>query len=482
MALVLPALLCLASGFLLVSLGWSRTAPLVADLFLRLSLSVGCGVGVFSIAYFLSRLAGLTNLMLVDFVVVGFLLLTFFFLRTRSTTQTFAIPHQGIGEPPWFNRVLTIAFPLALCAALYAALLRTLAHPHGDGWDAFAIWNLHARFLFLGGPHWRDAFSPLIPWSHPDYPLLLPAFIAHFWTFLGHDSPAVPAVVGFLFTFATVGLLCSSLFILRGRLPAMLGGLALLSTPAFFEVGAWQYSDIPLGFFFLATVALCCLRENLASLYPEHRFSGILVLAGLAAGLATWTKNEGLLFFCAMILARIVILMRRGEPRQDPAAIRTARLLPLLLGAAPVLLLVIYFKRFIVPPNDLFTDSATTIHKLLTSARYWAVIKWYTHETLRFGHWLFVSGTVLMLAYYVALGNQNRPRRRLLSFRIFRLALLLTLVGYFVIYLITPYEIYWHLRFSLDRLFLQLWPSTIFLFFLSVSREAAPHESGTPIH
>jgi hypothetical protein len=46
--------------------------------------------------------------------------------------------------------------------------------------------------------------------------------------------------------------------------------------------------------------------------------------------------------------------------------------------------------------------------------------------------------------------------------------LILTLAGYFAVYLITPYDIYWHLRFSLTRLFLQLWPSMIFLFFLAV--------------
>jgi hypothetical protein len=45
----------------------------------------------------------------------------------------------------------------------------------------------------------------------------------------------------------------------------------------------------------------------------------------------------------------------------------------------------------------------------------------------------------------------------------------LTLAGYFAIYVITPNELYWHLRFSLNRLFLATWPSVLFLFFSSVS-------------
>jgi hypothetical protein len=52
----------------------------------------------------------------------------------------------------------------------------------------------------------------------------------------------------------------------------------------------------------------------------------------------------------------------------------------------------------------------------------------------------------------------------------------LTLAGYFFIYLITPRDIYWHLRFSLNRLFLQLWPSAIFLFFVALGSK--PFASG----
>jgi hypothetical protein len=57
------------------------------------------------------------------------------------------------------------------------------------------------------------------------------------------------------------------------------------------------------------------------------------------------------------------------------------------------------------------------------------------------------------------------------------LALTLTLVGYFAVFLITPYDIHWHLRFSLVRLFLQLWPSTVFLSFLILQGTSSPSNS-----
>src|SRR5271165_2227758 len=260
MALIPSALVCLASGLLLVCLGWSRRGPLPSDLLLRASLAVGYGLGVFSVIFFLARVCNVAHLMLADLLVLALLIAAAVLAWARGqSANAIAMRTSGADQGPvWFQRFLPLAFAIALCSALYSALLRMRAYPNGDGWDAFAIWNLHARFLFRGDAHWRDGFTLLIPWSHPDYPLLLPAAIAHFWTYLGRDDPRVPAIIGFSFTFATVGVVFSALFILRGRAQAMLGAIALLATPSFIEQGAWQYADIPLSFFYLATVVLLC--------------------------------------------------------------------------------------------------------------------------------------------------------------------------------------------------------------------------------
>jgi hypothetical protein len=474
-ALTLAAFLCLSSGFLLVCLTCPRQAPLIADLLLKVSLSVGFGLGIFSVIYFLSLLLGVSQLLLVDSAVFVLLLVGLLSFRAHGPSLVNATTDNG--EPPLrAHRLLAIAFALALCAALYAAIMRTIAYPHGDGWDAFSIWNLHARFLFLGGPHWRDGFSSLIPWSHPDYPLLLPAAIAHFWSYLGRDTPAVPGIIGFLFTFSTIGVLFSTLSILRGRTAAMLGATVLLATPAFIELGTSQYADVPLSFFILATVALLCLHDSRTQDDHSHFSSGLLALVGLAAGCAAWTKNEGLLFLSTILLARLLTLIRY---RRSSVAAIARELAPLLVTAVPVLLLVAYFKHFIAPPGDLFSDSTTALHKLMDPARYSAILRWYGKSFLRFGHWFLIPGTLLLAAFYFATGRGVREKELTqteLGLRASIWALGLTLAGYFVIYLITPYDIYWHLRFSLPRLFLQLWPSAIFVFFLSIIKD----KSGAP--
>jgi hypothetical protein len=473
MLLALAALLCIASGFFLASVGWARRTPFASDILWRASMSVGYGLGIFSVSFFFSRVCGIVHLAAMDLLIFGFLLVSLLLFRSvfRTPIANEIEPTMGFDGPPWLSRFLKSAFAIALCVAAYATILRTLAHPSGDGWDAFAIWNLHARFLFLGGAHWRDGFSSLIPWSHPDYPLLLPAAIAHFWTYLGHEDRSIPAVISLCFTFGTVGLLFSSLSLLRGSTSAMLGSLTLLSPPFFIAQGTSQYADVPLSFFLLATVVHLCLHDRDSA--DGHASPGVLFLAGVSAGFAAWTKNEGLLFLCAILAARALIFLRPRLTRDASSSLPPVRLrenwstlAPLLAGAAPALLLVAGFKHFLAPPGDLFSNSGVMMHKLLDPVRYWVVVKWFAKEFLLFGHGL-IPCTLLLIGFYFASGRGER-RETTAGFRTSRLAMIFTLAGFFAIYLITPYDLYWHLRFSLSRLFLQLWPSVIFLFFVAL--------------
>jgi hypothetical protein len=474
MPLALLLIFCLASGFALVSLGFPGTVPSSGGLLLRSFLSFGYGVGSFSVTFVFARVLGWSRWLTIDLLVFA-LLMARYLMRRHTPAVEFLHSSDGAEFFPRFQRFLISALVAAFAIALYCAALRVVAFPHGEGWDAFAIWNLHARFLLRGSAHWRDGFSPLIAWSHPDYPLLIPAAIAHFWSYLGYEDRNVPGVIGLLFTFSTVGLLYSSLRILRGRTVAKLGSLVLLTTPSFIETGTTQYADVPLAFFFLAAIALLCLYDTgfrTGGVSPK----GLLVLAGLGSGFAAWTKNEGLLFLFAMLVGRAVVLIR---PRHDPA-VPSVQLAAeswrsfgmLLLSVAPSLILIGWFKHS-VPPGDIFVDSTAALHKVLDPTRYWVICKWYTKEFFRFGHWVLVPGTVLLAGLYVAASRKmHAPSPP--GFRSSVITLAITLAGYTAIYLITPHDIYWHLTFSLTRLFLHLWPSTIFLFFLRLRLEVLP--------
>ena len=470
---ILSLALCLASGYLLIATAWPRRKPSPSERLMELSLAAGFGLGMFSIVFLVVRPLGLTRLIAVDAALLLLLLVGYAFRRSAAGLPA-GREYEDFHAPPWVRRIVTASFLIAVIAAVYNGILRSIAHPHGVGWDAFSIWNLHARFLFLGGEHWRNGFSALIPWSHPDYPLLLPAAIAHFWSYVGHDDPVVPALMGLVLTFSTIALLVSSLAVLRGSTAAMLAGLVLSSTPFFVEQGTSQYADVPLSFFILASLVLL---NHASGGIPQKQKSptGSLLLSGLAAGFAAWTKNEGLLFVFAFLLAQAWVFAL--PPFRDRSNAQSSRgwtvIAPFLLGAAPVLAMIVWFKLSVATPGDLFSSSRMMLDKVLTPGRYWTILQWFAKELLRFGNWWVVPGTVAILAFHFLTRGQPRPRPESL-FWASTISLGLVFGGYFAIYVVTPRDLYWHLRFSLNRLFLQLWPTAIFLFFLFTGRQTSP--------
>ncbi|HYL13089.1 MAG TPA: glycosyltransferase family 39 protein [Terriglobales bacterium] len=367
------------------------------------------------------------------------------------------------------GQILAAGFTLSLMGSLYRCLKELATNPNGTGWDAFAIWNLHGRFLFRGGEHWRDGFSSLIPWFHPDYPLLLPGSIAHFWSYLGRETTLVPAALAFAFTFSTVALLFSAVSALRGRNQSLLAGVMLLGTPSFLRQGMSQYADIPLGFFLLAAIVLLSLADRV----PQSSFS-LLALSGFMMGCAAWTKNEGLLFLTAFLVARLGILLAREN---WPTRLR--HMAPLAATIVPILLLIGYFKLSLAPPGELFSSASSMLQKAIEPHRYWMIARWFLRDFLRFGGWILIPGTLLVIAYPMILGKDAESRSGT-GMAVSVWTLVLAAIGYFAIYVITPYDLRWHLMWSLDRLFLQLWPSVLFLVFVAVRTPESAMSLGNP--
>jgi Dolichyl-phosphate-mannose-protein mannosyltransferase len=348
---------------------------------------------------------------------------------------------------------------LGLLLFLDVATFKSTAalYPHG-GWDASAIWNLRARFL-ASGSGWKDGFREVISWSHPDYPLLVPAFITTWWKVLGRETQAVPMALACSFTFAIAALMASSIAILRGTTQGLLAGVAVAATPVLYVQGAMQCADVPLAFFVLSTLAAMAIAEQFVE-------PGYDVLAGASAALAGWTKNEGLLWFVAFLLARIMI--RRMRP-----------LWPVVAGAAPVLAVILLFKARVATSSDIFgaAGRAGMAARIVDPGRYALIL----HESIRhaweFGP-LLVSPFLILAAYLVVVrierDGRNRSARRAAV-----LALLLAAGGYFVVYVVHPNPLAWELRSSLERLMLQLWPGVVFTVFLA-ARTLKPETSAQP--
>lgn len=429
---------------------------------LTFSLSAGMGLGITSCVFVLwLYIAGNRGRGVVFVDLALFATLTALAARNVTAGSDELRQTSGVsrGRQPYVTFPILLVFGFCLVTALVAYGRISLAHPNGE-WDAWAIWNLHARFLFRGGPFWKEGFSDAISWSHPDYPLLLPGAIARSWTYWGRESPIVPSLAAILFTLSTVGIVFSGLSILRGRTQALLGGSVLLGTPFFLTMGASQYADVPLSFYIVASLALIALDES-ASL----KGYGLRVLAGTCAGLAVWTKNEGWVFALSLAFAQLLMALLRV-----PKIPNVRRLLLFLAGLAPIAGIDLLFKATVAPANYMFGNQPSVIHRLATFSRYIPVAKAFWSELFMFGNWR--GKMIVLLTIYAALIGLYRERDRGATRLILSISIALTAVGYFFAYVITPVDFQWQLSTSLNRLLLQLWPGLVFLIFLMIQDPA----------
>jgi Dolichyl-phosphate-mannose-protein mannosyltransferase len=425
----------------------------VAGRFLSAFLGIAAGLGVSSVLLFLwlgarnGRLNGETTSASVLAVVLSGSAL----IWLRSRRRDAEVARDTRRSPLW----LIIALVFSGIAASAAFVLLSLHSPHG-GWDAISDWNRHARFMFIGGPHWRDVFSSAEAEWTPGYPMLIAGAIAHCWAFAERETLLAPAVVAFLFAAAAVGLLVSSLSLLRNSSQGLIAGVILLCSPQFITQGSTQYADVPLAAFYLGAVALLCLHDAV----QEHR--GWLVMSGLMTGFAAWTKPEGLLFVLVILVVRSLIVSVARGPKIWLLEFRT-----FLLGLLPVLVLVLYFKFHMVGAvSDLIQGQTTGsfLQRALSASRYVTTAKAFAGQLLGFGGWVVMLPPLLLM--YLLLVGVNRKRQDASAIFTGLLILVVMSGGYFMVYVVTPHDLAWHLKFSIDRVLMQLWPLALFTFFL----------------
>lgn len=416
------------------------------------SLGTGLGIGISSCFYFLClALAGPNLLALagLEAIVAAAAIWLGMKAKYHGTTLEWA---PGPATPGY----LTVLLLLAVAIAATMFIVHSLNKPHGE-WDAWSIWNLRARFLFRGGEFWKDSFSSQIPNAHPDYPLLLPAIVAMCWTLARVESISVPIAVAFLFTLGACGLLISSIGILRGKTPAFVAGILILATSSFVQLGAMQYADVPLSFYILAALALLCLQDRFPN---DLRFS---IAAGLAAGFAPWTKNEGWLFLAAVLLARLIAILRFGnQAGLGPQFLRLAA------AALPPVAVAAVFKLRFAPPNDLFAQNpADLVAHIATFGRWMITLEGFVKMLFLFGGFLLPMTLVLGLYWFLVRFHVEERDRPPLATLLLTLGLMLA--GEFAVYVVLPPDLVAQLNVSLERLFMQLWPAGLLAFFLAAN-------------
>jgi hypothetical protein len=228
----------------------------------------------------------------------------------------------------------------------------------------------------------------------------------------------------------------------------------LLGNASWLYSSASQIADVPFGFYVLATAVLFAIHDRFGP-----RAGPLAALAGSMVGFAVWTKNEGLLFLTAILVTRLTYAMARQERQGFGKEIRAFS-----IGFLPPLLVLVAFKLYLAPTNDLVAGQSidATFGRLRDGGRYEFLARCFAGYVLRIG-----PGAILLMAgYRFLLGSRTQPGAMGEYQPAFLLVLMLA--GYFMTYIVTPRDLLEHVRNSLERLLVQLWPLAVFAFFLVI--------------
>lgn len=442
-AVLIPA--CAIGVFLYRSLGLVSARAAVAALALAVCLGIGFS-SIVSTALIVSGVAPTSRTFVpADIAVWAIIGVLGWSTKPAARSQE----SRAQSRESW---LLPTAFGVIAIVALVSTIASSITAPHGD-WDAWAIWNQHARFLYRGGDDaWRDFVS--IAWSQPDYPLLLPASVARVWAYTGHESTLGPALIAIVFGIATVALVVTTL---EGQY-RWIAGMLVLGAATFLTQVPSQCADVPLACFIVATLAVT-FGDVLRSPTPDPRIP--TVMAGATSAMAAWTKNEGVIFVLLMLIVAVVAALR--SPAEAGHYGRGRRLLWFLVGAAPILIAVAWFKLALAPASGLVEGQSLTVilTRLLDPARHATVLGLMAQHAMRWS--APIAFAVFPIMSLAAAGMAVRVGG---AVRVMAIVLGVMLASYYVVYVTTPFDITWHVTASVDRLLVQLWPALVLTVFL----------------
>jgi len=190
---------------------------------------------------------------------------------------------------------VSLIITMALANLLFMALYHAICYPQ-------IIWDTLTVYAYLGKQIYHQNRIPLffgssgsIEWSG-NYPILVPMLYAWFNFTLGRVDDLLSRTIFPVFGIATL----ASTYIfsrrIHGSTAAVFSIYVLAVTPIFFAHLAIGYIDIVLTFYF--TLALYFLQKMQMH---EKNSTVYAVLSGFSAGLAAWTKYQGL-FLAPIIL------------------------------------------------------------------------------------------------------------------------------------------------------------------------------------
>lgn len=333
-------------------------------------------------------------------------------------------------------------------------------------WDARSVWFFHSKMIWSEGALRADGgwTHPSVQFSSPDYPNLVPALGAQLSALKGYWNEFVPKgslwlillpLVCWVFSFRRLGL-----------------AFLLLLTVFFFSLHAWLwngYMDAYVAMY--GGTALLLLGRFAAERRDVDLYSAICAL-----GIAASTKNEGLLFGAAALMAVGLsgLVIPAFSLRELAIKLRTAPsfAVAIAIAIAPTLLWGVY-KRAWGLENHVTANLPGGVGRALervsdgSSTQY--LLNFLANRATV--SWLLLA-LVVMTAAFIRYRRVKAHPGALIAI----VATALYFCGMYLVYLITPANLTWHLLTSATRVMVTVSLGlliTIFFLLTSLEPESA---------
>ncbi len=458
----LPFVISLLIGYLFIHILFLKHS---LERMLKLMLAGGLGLGLsayinFFSLIFLNRFQPTALLIIHGIVFLALSILLLFLIKKNNLPLITFQPKDAFNVIPLIL-IIGASVPLWYQAHFYAY----------GGWDAWQVWNLKAKFIFLGAENWKNMFDPILWRSSPHYPLLFPLVNVWGWVFQSEAIYKVPVFSSYAYTILGLGLLYYSLKHLTQSVYAILIAFIFLSLPLLNKLSYSQYSDNIVGFYLLASFFSLIMAKT------ENNKSFAL-LGGIFLGLLSFSKSEGYLASLVILFLTPVFFFWKNKE-----ANKKRLLIPFFLGAFFAFLPTIIFEIFYSPNNQTFVNGLTSPTKPITLNRIKTV----------FGFYFFEMCAPLWNAFYKMVGKTMgeftylepkwnglwvivfigliMSRLKCLSSKIIIIPIFLlcyTGIVTFYYFLNTYFEIGWWLQNTLHRILFAVLPTILFWVYYSL--------------
>jgi hypothetical protein len=339
------------------------------------------------------------------------------------------LPYQQLAGQPWFK------FILVMVMACFLMRILSIHWLYGD-WDAWSLWNYRARYLVLGGTHWKDIFTYGMQGKHPWF---LPCWIVFGWSWVGGQSYAFALFSAHVFTLLALGtVFVAILNLTTNENVSFLATVWLLSIFYFFTHSFSQYADV-------LTASLIVLNMILLFRLFDRKTGLDASVLGVMLGLMSFTKDEGILSALLIVILSISFFYKHK-----------ALFRPFLFGLGISLIPTIMVKYWMYPaPAGV---NQVCFSHILEWKRWDDIIQYFFVMLAK-----PVFGGVLIIPFFVWASRHFNPLNE--KDRVMAGFLTIFVAVFFILYLLVVDHLDWRLSRTGERLVYLIMPlGIVFLF------------------